>query len=127
MDFTLPGKYGAISRIATDGEQTIGLMQFSNGGTFEQEGRTIQQFVNGPYAIWLPTDGQGLTDTPIFIVQQNGVYSEPQYINDICTESGIITTGTNTPDMGGCVSISQFGVYYIPSEAEHTIFTSMWI
>lgn len=126
MDYTLPEKYGAISKIASDGEQIIGYMRLNQAGTQQQENNTIYIFNNGPYELWLPmTQGGGLGGTPMFLISQNGQYYQRAYINDICTESGIVTIGNQTPSMGGCVGLADFGVFYVPPEAENSIFNDL--
>ncbi len=126
MDYTLPGKYGAISKIASDGEQIIGYLQMNQAGTQQRENDTIYVFSNGPYEIWLPMgpDG-GLSGTPMFLISQNGQYYQRSYINEVCTNQGILTVGNQTPSMPGCVGLADFGVFYVPPEAENSIFNSL--
>jgi dolichyl-diphosphooligosaccharide--protein glycosyltransferase len=127
MDYTLPGKYGAISKIASRGEQVVGYLQFSQSGIRPTENGTIYEFVYGPYSIWMPfsDDGTRITGSPIFLVSQDGKYYSRQYINDICTNTGTVRVGESTPEMPGCVAISDLGIFYVPPEAENTIFNSL--
>jgi len=126
MDYTLPGKYGAISKISSDGEQIVGFLQFSQKGIEPKGNESVYIFSNGPYEIWLPLSQDGnLAGTPMFLVLQNGQYFQKSYINDVCTRSGIIRAGDESPAIPGCVSISDLGIYYVPPEAEHTIFTDL--
>jgi dolichyl-diphosphooligosaccharide--protein glycosyltransferase len=126
MDYSLPGKYGAISKIASDGEQIVGFLQFSQKGIEPRGNESIYIFSNGPYEIWLPLTQDGnLAGTPMFLVLQNGQYFQKSYINDVCTRSGIIRAGEESPSLPGCVSISDLGIYYAPPEAKDTIFTSL--
>ncbi|MCK4714896.1 MAG: hypothetical protein KAT35_04930, partial [Candidatus Aenigmarchaeota archaeon] len=126
MDFTLPGKYGAISKIASNGEQIVGMLQFSQKGIEPRGNQSVYIFQNGQYEIWLPLDDAGgLAGTPMFLVSQNGQYFQKSYINDVCTRSGIIKAGSESPSIPGCVSISDLGIYYIPPEAEHSVFTNL--
>ncbi len=124
MDYTLPGKYGAISKIASRGENVVGYLQFSRTGIRPSDNRTIYEFAYGPYNIWIPfsDDGTRITGSPIFLVSQNGKYYSKQYINDVCTNNGIIRIGQNSPEMPGCVAITGLGVFYVPPEAENTVF-----
>jgi hypothetical protein len=126
MDYTLPGKYGAISKIASYGEQVVGMLQFSQQGVEPMANQSVYIFANGPYEIWMPLDQSGnLAGTPMFLVKQNGQYVQKSYINDVCTTSGIIRAGEESPAIPGCVSVSGLGIYYIPPEAEHSIFTRL--
>ncbi|MEE9406237.1 MAG: hypothetical protein V3V26_02410, partial [Candidatus Aenigmarchaeota archaeon] len=125
MDYTLPGKYGAISKIGSEGKQIIGMLQFQQTGLYPQGNKTVYEFKSGPYSIWLPFEGPGLSGTPMFLVSQGDQYVSRAYINDVCTTSGIIKAGTETPDIGGCVAITNFGVFYIPQEAYKNVFTSL--
>ncbi len=127
MDYTLPGKYGAISKISSHGEQIVGFLEFKSTGMYPKENQTVHIFANGPYEIWIPFDNNGiLAGTPTFLVKQNNQYYQRTYINDVCTKDfGIITTGESTPSLGGCVALTDLGVFYIPPEAEHTIFVDL--
>lgn len=126
QDYTLPGKYGAISAIATNGQGTVGFLQFNRGQTFPQGNITIQEFTGGDYAIWIPflQDGN-LASSPMLLVSQGGQYVQSGFINDLCTTQGILHAGDQSPSIGGCVSFSSFGVYYIPEVAKDTIFVSL--
>jgi len=126
MDYTLPGKYGAISKIASEGEKITAFNRFNFKTTHPQENKTIYEFVNGPYVIWVPFYSNGaLAGTPVFLVSQSGKFYSKSYINDICTTSGIIRISDKEPSLPGCVSISDLGLYYVPKEAEHTIFNTL--
>ena len=125
MDYTLPGKYGAISTIATQRERPVGILQFQPSGSMQQDGMDVLQFSSGPYRIWIPQNGSSVAGTPMFLIQQGDTFSQPNFINDICTNTGIVVTGNRTPDIGGCVALSDIGVHYVPPEAEHNIFTSL--
>ncbi|MBN2101823.1 MAG: glycosyltransferase family 39 protein [Candidatus Aenigmarchaeota archaeon] len=127
MDYTLPAKYGAISKIASEGSQIIGIMQFGNAGSYQKDNTTIYQFSAAPYELWVPFDSSGnIAGRPVFLVQQGGQYLQRLYVNDLCTTQGIISIGNVTSDtIPGCISLTQFGVFYIPPEAEYSIFTSL--
>jgi len=126
MDYTLPGKFGAISKIASRGEKVLGFLQFSQTNVFSKDNKTVYEFSNGPYVIWLPIDQEGnVTGSPVFLVTQNNQYYSKQYINDVCTDKGIMHMGDETPSTGGCVALSKLGVYYIPEEVKESIFVSL--
>ena len=129
MDYTLPGKFGAISKISSRGEQIIGFLEFQRGGMYPQDNRTIHTFVAGPYELWIPLDDSGALQTgssPMFLVKQGeDQYSSKAYVNNVCTTSGIFHVGDEEPSLGGCVTLTQAGVFYIPSEAENSIFVNL--
>lgn len=126
QDFTLPGKYGAISAIATDGQGTVGILQFNPTTTYPQGDITIQEFVSGQFAIWLPVGPDGnVADTPMLLQSNGQQYINNGFINEICTTSGRIRVSDETPEIGGCVAISDLGIFYVPEEAKNTIFTSL--
>jgi len=127
MDYTLPPKYGAISKIASYGNNIIGIMQFGNAGSYQKDNKTIYQFAASPYELWVPFDSTGnIAGRPIFLVQQGGQYLQRLYVNDLCTTQGIISLDNITSDtIPGCIAMTSFGVFYIPPEAEHTIFSSL--
>jgi len=126
QDYTLPGKYGAISAIATNGEGTVGMQQFGRGEQFQQGNVTIQEFTSGEVAIWLPLRNDGnLAGSPMFLVSQGGQYVQNAFINDICSTQGIVRIEERTPSIGGCVAISPQGLFYIPEVAKNSIFTSL--
>jgi dolichyl-diphosphooligosaccharide--protein glycosyltransferase len=135
MDYTLPGKYGAISKIASKGEEIVGFMEFQEIGIYPKEGQDTYMFANGPYEIWIPFDGEGkVTGTPTFLVKQGNQYQQKTYINNICTrEYGIITIGEESPSLGGCISLQPhlergenvIRAFYIPPQAEESIFVDL--
>ncbi|MFH1978679.1 MAG: STT3 domain-containing protein [Candidatus Aenigmatarchaeota archaeon] len=127
MDYTLPGKYGAITKIASHETTVIGMIQFQQSGTFPQDNRTIYEFKAGPYAIWLPIDGGNgaVTGSPMFLIAQGNQYGSPSFVNDLCTANGLVHIGDREPAIGGCVAITSVGVYYVPEEAKNTIFTNL--
>jgi len=125
MDYTLPGKYGAISKIASHGEHIYGFLQFQRKGIEPQGNKTVVIFGTGPYEIWLPMENQRIAGTPIFLIQKNGQYLQKSYINEICTANGIIRVGNEENAIPGCIAITELGVFYIPPETENTIFTDL--
>lgn len=128
MDYTLPGKYGAISKIASKGESIIGFLEFQRSGMNPRDNVTVHTFVAGPYELWVPlTDGGALVggSPPMLLVKQGDQYVSKAYINDVCTTSGIIRVGEQEPSMGGCVTLGQTGIFYIPEEAEYSIFVDL--
>jgi dolichyl-diphosphooligosaccharide--protein glycosyltransferase len=127
MDYTLPAKYGAISKIASNGKQIVGMLQFEQSQVFPQEGNTIIELKSGPYALWLPMNDEGtaMVGAPMLLGSQGGQYYSKVYINDLCTVNGIVSIGNEENSIGGCVAMTNFGVFYVPPEAEHTIFTSL--
>lgn len=130
MDYTLPGKYGAISKIAYEGEAVYGYMEFPRQPSqiYPEENRTIYEFSNGPYVLWIPLDDSGnLVDTPMLLQSQGGQFVSKIYINDMCTTSGIMHTGDREPSVPGCISITPYKVYYVPQEIEFTIFNSLML
>ncbi|RLJ10252.1 MAG: hypothetical protein DRP15_00600 [Candidatus Aenigmatarchaeota archaeon] len=126
MDYTLPGKYGAISKIASRGEKIVGFLQFQQTGAHQGDNKTIFELSNGPYTILLPVDdNMNIVGTPVFVISQNGKYYSKSYINYICTKHGIVQIGNQTPSIPGCITISDIGVYYVPEEAMDTVFTDL--
>jgi hypothetical protein len=126
MDYTLPGKYGAITTIASRGTNPQGFLEFQRTAMYPKDNTTIIEYTSGPYAVWLPFDNNGgLAGTPTFLVTQNGKYYSKSYINEVCTVNGIITVANESQAMPGCIAIGSLGVFYIPQEAEHTIFVDL--
>ncbi len=126
QDYTLPGKYGAITAIATDGQGTVGLLQLSQAGTFQEGNTTVQEFTGGGFAFWIPITPAGdLAGSPMFLSSQGGQYVQNGFVNDVCTSQGILRVGDSAPSIGGCLSFSAAGSYYIPESAKNTIFTSL--
>jgi hypothetical protein len=126
MDYSLPGKYGAITKIASHETSVVGILQFDQVGTTPQGNVTIYEFGAGPYRIWIPlSQTGGVASTPIFLITDGTQYSSKAYINDMCTEGGIVKVGEESQTIGGCIAMTQYGLFYVPAEAEHTIFTSL--
>lgn len=130
MDFTLPGKYGAISKIAYEGKAVYGYMEFPRQPTqiYPKENRTVYEFTAGGYALWVPLDDSGnLADTPMLLASQGGQFVGRVYINDLCTVNGIIHTGDREPSTKGCIAITPYKVYFVPPEVENTIFNYLML
>ncbi len=127
MDYTLPGKYGAISKIAYRGRQVLGIPQFANSGVQPQGNKTIYEFSAGPYVIWIPFDSSGMriTGTPMFLIKQGENFVSKAYINELCTESGIVKIGDEQNAVGGCITFTKYGLFFVPEEVKNTIFSSL--
>ncbi|MBU0953685.1 MAG: hypothetical protein KKA90_04710 [Nanoarchaeota archaeon] len=128
MDPTLPAKYGAITKISTDGKAISGFIQFNPQptNTFVQDNKTIVEFSAGQFLLWIPTDGGAqIVDTPLLLQQQNGQVIGSAPINDLCSNQGITIISDEQSSAGGCVSFSSIGIYYLPPETEHTIFSRL--
>jgi hypothetical protein len=101
-------------------------VQFDQVGTSQLGNTTIQELGAGPYRIWLPLNSAGgLAGTPIFLMTDGTRYSSKSYINDLCTTEGIIRVGNETPSIGGCITTTNYGIFYVPDVTENTIFTSL--
>ena len=128
MDYTLPGKYGAISKIASRGKTVTGMLQMQQSGMYPQSNKTIIEFKAGQYVVWLPVVGQGnVVGAPMFMVTSGEQYLGRSYIPDMCTINGIITfpVEDGADIMPGCIRITGYGLFYVPPEAEHSIFTNL--
>ncbi len=127
MDYTLPGKYGAITKIASNGQQISGFLQFNPQPTnqFEQDNVTIIEFSANPYAIWVPVVGNQVVRAPLLLITQDGKVLNSLPINDLCTASGIQVLGDQQPSAGGCLALTSMGIFYLPPETEHTIFSRL--
>ncbi len=128
MDYTLPGKYGAISKIGSRGKEVVGMLQFQQSGTYPQDNKTIIEYRAGQYAIWIPVSDSGnIAGPPMFMIVSNDQYVGKTYINDICTTNGIlrIESPEGSDKLPGCIAIAPYGMFYIPQEAEFTTFTDL--
>ncbi|MBN1896547.1 MAG: glycosyltransferase family 39 protein [Candidatus Aenigmarchaeota archaeon] len=128
MDYTLPGKYGAISKIGTHGKTIIGMLQMQYTGEYPQENKTIAEFKSGQYVVWLPMgSGGNVVGAPLFMVTNGEQYLGRSYIQDMCTTNGIIRIPVEDESsiIPGCVTITSYGLFYIPPEAEFSTFTNL--
>ncbi len=126
MDYSLPGKYGAISKISSRGRSVSGFLELSQGQTYQQGNKTILEFTASPYAIWIPTQGGDFAGAPIFLISQNGQYYPSGHVNKMCTsEAGIVQLGNEADDVGGCVAMTDIGAFYLPEETVNTIFSRL--
>ncbi len=128
MDYTLPGKYGAISKIGTHGKTVIGMLQMQYTGEYPQENKTIAEFKSGQYVVWLPMgSGGNVVGAPLFMITDGEQYLGRSYIQDMCTTNGIIRIPVEDESniIPGCVTITSYGLFYIPPEAEFSIFTDL--
>ncbi len=125
MDYTLPGKYGAISKIASGGEHIYGFIQFQQKGVQPNGNKTIAIFGAGQYELWIPMEGQSVSGTPMLLAQQGGQYLSKQYINKVCTPSGVVQVGNEANSVPGCIAMTKLGIFYIPPETMDTIFVDL--
>jgi hypothetical protein len=128
MDYSLPGKYGAISKIASRGKQVVGMLELRQTAMYPQENKTIIEFRAGEYAVWLPVGNNGnIIGSPIFMMSSGDQYVGRSYITDICTINGIIRfqAPENANTIPGCIAITAYGMFFVPAEAEFTIFTNL--
>lgn len=129
MDYTLPGKYAAISTIATEGKNGRSLIKFNSqpSQTFQRENRTIIEYLYpyAPLALWIPTDGSGLTGSPMLIQTASGQVVSSNFVNNICTQNGIIRLENKQPSIDGCISLSSLGIYYLPEQDYNNIFSRL--
>jgi dolichyl-diphosphooligosaccharide--protein glycosyltransferase len=132
MDYTLPGKYGAISQIGSRGKQVLGFLEFRRNTQVSSplSNTTTWEYLSGPYAVWLTFNPDNtLAAPPMFLVSQNGRYFQKTYINEFCTTSGIVRVANETNSMPGCIAINTYlgqdGLFYVPAEIEHTIFNQL--
>lgn len=128
MDFSLVGKYSAITTIATDGAAPSSFLQFGYQPTnvYPREGKNIVEYAAGPYLVWLPFDENGtITEPPLLLASQNGQYVGQNYVNHICTSGGITTVGESEPSAGGCVALTDFGLFYLGPNDFGTIFSRL--
>lgn len=121
MDYTLPGKYGAITKISSGATNIVSIMQFQQTGSFPRDNSTIIEFRSGQHGIWLPIQNGAVTSSPVFLIFGAGdqIVSNA-YVNDLCTPQGIVRIEDREPSIPGCIAVSQMGVYYIGIE---TVFT----
>jgi len=127
MDYTLPGKYGAISKIGSRGEQIYGFIQFQQTDTIQREdGVTVIEFRSGQYVIWLPVDLEGnVNGMPMFLIAQGDQFIEKLTLTKICSEGGITDLGEAEDEMGGCLYVGDFGIFYILPELMDNVFVDL--
>jgi asparagine N-glycosylation enzyme membrane subunit Stt3 len=125
MDYTLPGKFGAISKIASGGETIYGFIQFQQKGVQPNGNQTIVIFGAGQYEIWMPMEGQSISGSPMLLIQENGQYLQRNYLNEVCTAEGIIRVSNRDDAIPGCVAITNIGVFFIPPEVKDMVFTDL--
>ncbi len=127
MDYTLPGKYGAISKIATRGKQIVSILQFYPTAIYPKDDKLISEFSLGPYKIWVPVNkSTGAVLGPAqLLISKGESFISASWINDVCSPNGIQRLGNKTPEFEGCISFASFGTFLIPPEAKNTIFTRL--
>ncbi|HLD78860.1 MAG TPA: hypothetical protein VJB16_07575, partial [archaeon] len=125
MDYSLPGKFGAISKISLR-DRVIGIPQFSQVSNFPQGNVTVFEYGAGDNRIWIPVRADGGIASSPQLLLSNGVQYVPQaYINDMCTSSGIVRVGNSQPEIPGCIANTPYGLFFVPGEVERSIFTSL--
>jgi len=126
MDYTLISKFGAITSIASDGQEILGFMEFEESNSYQKGNQTVHEFKAGSYAIWIPVNENGGVEGSLrFMQSQDGRYVQIGYINQVCTENGIMNVGVEDSAIPGCVAMSPLGIYYVPPEAKDSIFVNL--
>lgn len=126
MDYSMPGKIGAITKIGSRGESMYGFLQFQQTDTIENGGETVVEFRSGPYVLWLPSNPDGtMTKMPLFFVAQGDQFVQKNTITKVCDEKGITELGTADDSVNGCLYLGKLGVFFILPELENSIFVSL--
>ena len=128
MDYTLPGKYGAITKIESDGTKIVGFLQFDPRptSTVQRNNITVSEFSSGgPYTLVVSERDGGIADSPQLLVSQGNIVGSRSYVNHLCTAQGIIPLPPKQPELPGCVALTSLGLFFVPAEAEFTIFSRL--
>jgi len=130
MDFTLPGKYGAITAIETDGKsvQTAVELRENTSARYEQNGITVLEYccLSGgqrPLSVLLFVQGNNMVLPPAIVF--TGSSQTLGVIDELCTQQGIVNFQNVTGDIGGCIALTDFGIFYLPEPMQKTIFSRL--
>ncbi len=109
VDYSMIGKYAAMSKIATGGSQIDSFVQLSEPKQVNRGNSTVLVFQLGPSAFFVPVTQDGRVNGDI-------VFSTPQgdvYLKYLCTEKGLVQVSAKEPSMDGCLIIKPpYGVFF---------------
>lgn len=125
VDYSMIGKYPAMSKIATNGTTVEAFSSFSFSQKFEKNNKTIIVYAAGPYSIWVPMSKDGTLAGNIIISTPRG----DAYIKSICGPQGRIDL--SPPDdkgiIEGCLFITAQLVYYASDSVANSEFAKLYL
>ncbi|MBW6451246.1 MAG: glycosyltransferase family 39 protein [DPANN group archaeon] len=126
VDYTLIGKYAAMSKIANDAkfvDSFIPLGQPVN--QLKQGNKTILVFAIGSNAFYIPIGTDGELSGNIVFSTANGDVN----LKYLCTAQGLLDLGAPEPTFDACIVLSKFGIYmpYPNKEAGISNFAKLYL
>ncbi len=118
VDYTLIGKYSAMSKIANHGEKINSFIPLPQPQQVPRENGTLLTYsLGGGNAFWVMINPDGtITQPPLLVTNQMTAY-----VKYVCNENGIMDMNPLEDDKPiweeSCIMFSPFGVYY-PTEKE---------
>ena len=107
----------------------LGFVQFDPrpASTVQRGNITVTEHAaaGAPYTLLISQREGSIADNPQLLVSQGNIVGGRSYVNHLCTSQGIITLPPKQPEQPGCIGITSLGLFFIPTEAEFTIFSRL--
>ncbi len=125
VDYTLIGKFSAMSKIGHDGEKINSFIPLSLAKTVPKDNITIMAYQLGVNSIYVPVDQNGGIAGDIKFITQQGT----AYMKGLCTNDGFVDLSPPEPVFDACLVFSPFGVFlpYPEMEAGLSNFAKLYL
>ncbi len=125
VDYTLIGKFSAMSKIGHDGEEVNSFVPLRQVDQIRKDNKTIMAYQLGTNSIYVPVDDNGAIAGDIKFMTPQGT----AYMSGICSEEGFIDLDPPEPVFDGCLVFSNYGVYlpYPTKEAGLSNFANLYL
>ena len=125
VDYTLIGKFSAMSKIGHGGEKINSFIPLSLAKTVPKDNITIMAYQLGTNSIYVPVNSEGGIAGDIKFITPQGT----AYMKGICTKDGFVDLKPPEPVFDACLVFSKFGVFlpYPEMEAGLSNFAKLYL
>ena len=125
VDYTLIGKFSAMSKIGHDGEKINSFIPLNLAKQVPKDNITIMAYQLGVNSIYVPVDQNGGIAGDIKFITQQGT----AYMKGLCTKDGFVDLNPPEPIFDACLVFSPFGVFlpYPEMEAGLSNFAKLYL
>ena len=125
VDYTLIGKFSAMSKIGHGGEKINSFIPLSLAKTVPKDNITIMAYQLGTNSIYVPVNSEGGIAGDIKFITPQGT----AYMKGLCTKDGFVDLKPPEPVFDACLVFSKFGVFlpYPEMEAGLSNFAKLYL
>ncbi len=125
VDYTLIGKFAAMSKIGHHGEKVNSFIPLTLAKTVPKDNITIMAYQLGTNSIYVPIGRNGEIAGDIKFITPQGT----AYMKGICTENGFLDLNAPEPVFDACLLFSKYGVFlpYPEMEAGLSNFAKLYL